>query len=244
MLNSREGQKVPQVTFPIRVNGEWQKVSSDALFKGRTVVLFALPGAFTPTCSSTHLPRYNELAGVLKVNGVDSVICLAVNDPFVMETWKQAQHAEGIDFVPDGNGKFTEGMGLLVDKSEIGLGQRSWRYSMLVKDGLIEKMFIEPDEPGDPLKVSDADTMLNYINPRAKAPPRITFFGKPGCPHCARARKLLGDKGLRFEEIELGSHGITISSMQAVSGRGTTPQVYVDGQHIGGADELAVWLAK
>jgi glutaredoxin-like protein len=244
MLNSREGQRVPNVTFPIRVNGDWQKVSSDTVFKGKTVVLFALPGAFTPTCSSRHLPRFNELAGVLQANGVDSVVCLAVNDPFVMETWGAEQHAESIDFLPDGNAEFSAGMGLLVDKSEIGMGKRSWRYSMLVKDGLIEKMFIEPEEPGDPFMVSDADTMLNYINPKASPPPRITFFGKPGCPHCARARKMLGDKGLRFEEIELGSHGISYSSLQAVTGRGTTPQVYIDGQHIGGADELTLWLAK
>jgi glutaredoxin-like protein len=190
------------------------------------------------------LPRFNELAEVFKANGIDSVICLSVNDPFVMETWKEEQNAEGIYFLPDGNGEFSAGMGLLVDKSEIGLGKRSWRYSMLVKDGLIKKMFIEPEEPGDPFKVSDADTMLNYINPKASPPPRVTFFSKPGCPHCARARKMLKDKGYRFEEIELGSHGISYSSLQAVSGRGTTPQVYIDGQHVGGADELAIWLAK
>jgi len=244
MLKSREGQRVPDVTFPIRVDGEWKKVTSDAVFKGKTVVLFALPGAFTPTCSSRHLPRYNELAGVLKANGVDSVVCLAVNDPFVMETWKLEQNAANIDFLPDGNAEFSAGMGLLVDKSDIGLGKRSWRYSMLVKDGLIEKMFIEPQEPGDPFKVSDADTMLHYINPKASAPPRITFFSKTGCSHCARARKMLGEKGLRFEEIELGRHGISYSSLQAVSGQGTTPQVYIEGKHIGGADELATWLAK
>lgn len=244
MLKSREGQKVPNVTFPIRVNGEWAKVDSDALFKGKTVVLFALPGAFTPTCSSLHLPRFNELAGVFKANGIDSLICLAVNDPFVMETWQTAQDAENIEFLPDGNGEFSEGMGLLVDKTAIGMGKRSWRYSMLVKDGLIEKMFIEPEEPGDPFKVSDADTMLNYINPKASPPPRVTFFSKPGCQHCARAREMLVEKGLRFEEIELGSHGISYSSLQAVSGHGTTPQVYVDGQNVGGADELAIWLAK
>ena len=244
MLKSREGQTVPNVTFPIRVNDEWQKVTSDALFKGKTVVLFALPGAFTPTCSSTHLPRFNELAGVLKANGVDSVVCLSVNDPFVMETWKEAQNAENIYFLPDGNGEFSEGMGLLVDKSEIGMGKRSWRYSMLVKDGLIEKMFIEPEQPGDPFKVSDADTMLTYINPNASPPARITLFSKPGCPHCARARKMLRDRSLSFEEIELGSNGVSYSSLQAVTGRGTTPQVYIDGQHIGGADDLATWLAK
>ena len=244
MLKSREGQKVPNVTFPIRVHGEWHTVDSDNLFKGKTVVLFALPGAFTPTCSNMHLPRYNELASVFKANGIDRLICLAVNDPFVMETWQMAQHTDNIDFIPDGNGEFSEGMDLLVDKSAIGLGKRSWRYSMLVKDGLIEKMFIEPEEPGDPFKVSDAETMLHYINAKASLPPRVTFFSKPGCEHCARARKMLVDKGLRFEEIELGSHGISYSSLQAVSGRGTTPQVYVDGQHVGGADNLALWLVR
>ena len=96
MQKSREGQNVPNVTFPIRVNDEWQKVSSDDLFKGKTVVLFGLPGAFTPTCSSRHLPRYNELVGVFKANGIDSVICLSVNDPFVMETWKAEQNAEDV----------------------------------------------------------------------------------------------------------------------------------------------------
>jgi glutathione-dependent peroxiredoxin len=105
-------------------------------------------------------------------------------------------------------------------------------------------MFIEPQEPGDPLKVSDADTLLHYLNPKAKPPPNITFFSKPSCQHCARARKVLMEKGLHFEEIELDTHGVSYSSLQAVSGQGTTPQVYVDGQHIGGADELAIWLAK
>ena len=244
MLQSRESHEVPKVTFPIRVDNEWQKVTSDALFKGKTVVLFALPGAFTPTCSSAHLPRYNELAEVFKRNGIDSIICLSVNDPFVMAAWKEDQHAENIYFLPDGNGEFSAGMGLLVDKSDIGLGKRSWRYSMLVKDGVIEKMFIEAEGPGDPFKVSDADTLLNYINPNASLPVQITMFSKPGCPHCARARKMLTEKGYRFEDIELGSHGISFSSLKAVTGQGTTPQVYIDGQHIGGADELEIWLAK
>ena len=211
MQKSREGQNVPNVTFPIRVNDEWQKVSSDDLFKGKTVVLFGLPGAFTPTCSSRHLPRYNELVGVFKANGIDSVICLSVNDPFVMETWKAEQNAEDIYFLPDGNCEFSQGMGMLVDKSEIGLGKRSWRYSMLVKDGLISKMFIEAEGPGDPFEVSDADTMLKHINPNVSLPARVTLFSKPGCPHCARARKMLDDKYLRFEEIELGSNGVTFS---------------------------------
>jgi glutaredoxin-like protein len=244
MLKSREGQKVPSVTFQVRVNGEGQERNSDGIFAGKTVALFALPGAFTPTCSSRHVPRFNELAGTLKANGVDSVVCLAVNDAFVMETWKHEQHADNIDFLPDGNAEFTVGMGLLVDKTDSGLGHRSRRYSMLVKDGVIEKMFVEADEPGDPFRVSDADTLLHYINPKAIAPPRISFFSKPGCAYCARARRMLQDKGYHYEEIRLGSPGISYTSLQAVSGRGTTPQVYMDGKHIGGADELALWLAQ
>jgi glutaredoxin-like protein len=161
-----------------------------------------------------------------------------------MAAWKEDQHAENIYFLPDGNCEFSTGMGLLVDKSEIGLGKRSWRYSMLVKDGVIEKMFIEAKGPGDPFRVSDADTLLNYINPNASLPAQITMLSKPGCPHCARARKMLTEKGYRFEDIELGSHSISFSSLKAVTGQGTTPQVYIDGQHIGGADELETWLAK
>ncbi|MCP5161417.1 MAG: glutathione peroxidase [Hahellaceae bacterium] len=242
--STKEGHRVPQVTFPIRVNNEWQKVTTDNLFKGKTVVLFALPGAYTPTCSSTHLPRYNELASVFKDNGVDSIVCLSVNDPFVMNSWQEDQKADQVYFLPDGNGAFTEGMGMLVDKAELGFGKRSWRYSMLVKDGVIEKMFIEPDLPGDPFKVSDADTMLNYINPNANLPARVTLFSKPGCPHCARARNQLMQRGFRFEDIELGTHGVSYSSLQAVTGRGTTPQVFIDGKHIGGADDLEAWLAQ
>ena len=142
MLDNIEGQSVPSVTFPTRQGDEWVNVTTDELFKGKTVAVFALPGAFTPTCSSTHLPRYNELAGVLKENGVDEVICLSVNDTFVMNAWLADQEAENITVVPDGSGDFTEGMGMLVNKNDIGFGQRSWRYSMLVKDCVIEKMFI------------------------------------------------------------------------------------------------------
>jgi len=244
MLENREGQKVPSVVFHTRQNNEWVDVSTDELFAGKRVVLFALPGAFTPTCSSTHLPRYNELAGVFAEAGIDDIICLSVNDSFVMNAWKEDQDAENIRFIPDGSGKFSEGMGMLVNKDDLGFGQRSWRYSMVVNDGVIEKMFIEPDVPGDPFKVSDADTMLNYVAPNAQLPARVTLFTKPGCPHCARAKKALGEKGFRYEEIELGSHGVSYSSLAAVSGQGTTPQVYVDGERIGGADELEAWLGK
>ena len=112
-MKNREGQKVPNVTFKTRANGEFVNVTTNDLFKGKTVVAFSLPGAFTPTCSSTHLPRYNELAGVLKENGVDEIVCISVNDAFVMDAWKKDQEAENVTLIPDGNGEFTEGMGML-----------------------------------------------------------------------------------------------------------------------------------
>lgn len=243
MLENREGKRVPDVVFHQIEGEQWKDVTSNDLFAGKTVIVFALPGAFTPTCSSTHLPRYNELASVFKANGVDDIICLSVNDTFVMNCWKADQNAENITFIADGNGEFSEGMGLLVDKSVIGFGKRSWRYSMLVKDGVIEKMFIEPEEPGDPFTVSDADTMLLYMNANAEMPTRVTVITKPGCPHCARAKKLLDSKGMKFEEIELGKNGLSYSTLQAVSGKGTTPQIFIDGMLIGGADELEAKLS-
>lgn len=242
MLENIEGKAVPNVTFKTRQGDNWVDVSTDDIFKGKTVVLFALPGAFTPTCSSTHLPRYNELAETFRKEGVDSIQCLSVNDTFVMNSWAADQHADHIQFIPDGNGEFSAGMGMLVDKDDLGFGKRSWRYSMLVKDGVIEKMFIEPDVPGDPFEVSDADTMLNYINASAAQPKRVTVFTKPGCPHCARAKKALSEYGYKYEEIELGKNGVSYSSLQAVTGAGTTPQVFIDGERIGGADDLEAYL--
>ena len=242
MLRNSEGKRVPNVTFRTRRNGQWKNVTTGEIFDGRTVVVFSLPGAFTPTCSSTHVPRFNELAPTLRKAGVDEVVCIAVNDAFVMEEWKRDQKADNITFLPDGNGEFTEGMGLLVDKASLGFGRRSWRYSMLVKDGVVQKMFIEPEKEGDPFEVSDADTMLRYIAPNLKAPEPVTLFTKPGCPHCARAKELLAEKGVVYEEVALGE-GITSSTLRAVSGRGTTPQVFIGGKHIGGADDLEQYFA-
>ncbi|MTI50496.1 MAG: glutathione peroxidase [Alcanivorax sp.] len=242
MLENREGEKVPEVTFRTREGNEWKDVTTNDLFAGKNVVVFALPGAFTPTCSSTHLPRYNELAPVFKANGIDEIVCLSVNDGFVMNAWAGDQDASNIRFIPDGNGEFSEKMGMLVGKQDLGFGPRSWRYSMLVKDGVIEKMFIEPEKPGDPFEVSDADTMLTHINGEASLPQRVTIFTKPGCPHCARAKRELRDAGFKFEEIELGNRGLSYSTLAAVTGAGTTPQVYIEGQRIGGADELSDWL--
>ena len=243
MFENKEGQRVPAVIFKTRADGEFIDVSSDDIFSGKTVAVFSLPGAFTPTCSSTHLPRFNELAGVFKDNGVDEIVCISVNDAFVMDAWKQNQEADNVMLIPDGNGDFTRGMGMLVDKSDIGFGERSWRYSMLVKDGVIEKMFIEPDVPGDPFEVSDADTMLAWINPEANKPAAVSIITRPGCPFCARAKNLLAKHGVDYDEISLGTHAAT-RSVRAITGRDTVPQVFINSELIGGAEELEQYFAQ
>ena len=243
MFENREGQRVPNVSFRVRKNNQWKTVTTGDLFAGKTVVVFSLPGAFTPTCSSTHLPRYNELAPAFSANGVDTILCVSVNDTFVMNEWARDQESDNIAFMPDGNGEFTEGMGMLVDKNDLGFGKRSWRYSMLVKNGVIEKMFIEPEKPGDPFEVSDADTMLDYINPNAKKPDQVVVFTRDGCEFCARAKKSLGDAGHEYVEVPL-NHSIRTKVIGALTGRGTVPQVFINGRHIGGAEEVERYLKK
>lgn len=146
---------------------EWKNVTSDELFKGKRVILFALPGAFTPTCSSNHLPGYEAKYDDFKKLGIDDVICLSVNDAFVMYQWGRHQRVEKVRLLPDGSGAFSRQMGMLVDKDNLGFGMRSWRYSMYVVDGEIQKLFVEPgledNCPTDPFAVSDADTMLEWL---------------------------------------------------------------------------------
>jgi peroxiredoxin len=169
-------QQVPQIVFKTRVRDEsvegpnpyrWQDLTSDDIFAGKKVVVFALPGAFTPTCSSTHLPRFEELYDEFKAEGIDEVYCLSVNDAFTMFQWGRHQGIEKVKLLPDGCGDFTRAMGMLVRKDNLGFGMRSWRYSMLVEDGSITKLFSEPgmqdDCPTDPFEISDADTLLAYI---------------------------------------------------------------------------------
>ncbi len=242
-LKSHEGQPVPKVSFRYRDGGEWKETTSDKLFKGRTVAVFSLPGAFTPTCSSTHLPRFNELAPAFKANGVDQVVCIAVNDPFVMEEWARSQECNNVFVLPDGNGAFTEQMGMLVDKSDLNFGKRSWRYSMLVRDGMVDKMFIEPDEPGDPFKVSDADTLLHYVNKDAKEPDQIALLTREGCGFCAAAKKQLHDAGIEFAEVDL-PHTIRTRALGAIAKARTVPQLFVNGELIGDSEKIAAWVAK
>lgn len=237
-----QGTRIPDVTLKTRRDGEWHDLKTGAYFAGRTVVVFALPGAFTPTCSTSHLPRYDELAPVLREHGVDEIVCLSVNDAFVMEAWAAQQGTEHITFLPDGNGDLTRELGMLVDKQDLGFGSRSWRYSMLVKDGVVDKAFVEPNKPGDPFEVSDADTMLRHIAADAELPPEVTIFTKPGCQFCARAKELLHVHGLRYEEIELGA-GVSYSTLHNVTGRRTAPQTYIDGTHLDGVEALEQHLA-
>ena len=122
MKTDKQGQAIPNVTFRTREGHEWIDVSSEQIFKGKRVAVFSLPGAFTPTCSSSHVPRFNQLQPVFKEHGVDEIICISVNDAFVMNEWKLDQQADNITFLPDGNGDFTEGMGMLVDKQDLGFG--------------------------------------------------------------------------------------------------------------------------
>jgi peroxiredoxin len=171
-----EGTPVPSVTFKTRVRDEsvggenpyrWQDVTSDEIFKGKKVVVFGLPGAFTPTCSSTHAPGFEAAYDDFKALGVDEVYCLSVNDAFVMKQWADKLGITKVKMLPDGNGEFTKGMGMLVSKANLGFGERSWRYSMVVEDGVISKLFIEPgimhECEEDPFTVSDATTILDYL---------------------------------------------------------------------------------
>jgi glutaredoxin-like protein len=243
MFTNREGQSVPQVTFRTRVDGEWKSVTTGEIFKGKTVVVFSLPGAFTPTCSSTHLPRYNELAPAFRANGVDAIVCLSVNDAFVMNEWAKEQESDNVRLIPDGNGEFAEKMGMLVDKADLGFGKRSWRYSMLVKDGVIQKMFIEPHKPGDPFEVSDADTLLAYINPKAKKPDQVAILTREGCSFCAKAKALLTERGYDYAEVPL-EHKVRTQVVGAIAGAQTVPQVFINGTRIGGWEALEVWARK
>lgn len=186
-------ERVPDVVFKTRVRDEsvggsnpyrWEDKTTQDIFGGKKVVVFSLPGAFTPTCSSNHLPRYEELYDQFKALGVDEIICVSVNDAFVMFQWGKHVGAKNVFLLPDGNGEFTRKMGMLVEKSNLGFGMRSWRYSMFVNDGKIEKIFTEPDFgdncPTDPFEVSDADTMLAYLKgeqPGGVSEPRLAFVG-------------------------------------------------------------------
>jgi peroxiredoxin len=169
--------RVPEVVFKTRVRDEslggdnpfrWQDVSTADIFSGKSIVVLALPGAFTPTCTSTHLPGFEAKYDEIKSKGVDEIYCLSVNDAFSMFQWAKNLNISKVKMLPDGNGDFSAGMGMLVKKNNLGFGDRSWRYAMHVVDGEIKQMFAEPGKmdncPEDPFTVSDVDTMLDYLS--------------------------------------------------------------------------------
>lgn len=156
-----EGDKIPAVNLRQMTAEGPKEVSTDALFKGKRVVLFAVPGAFTPTCSARHLPGFVEKADQLKAKGIDTIACVSVNDAFVMDAWGKAQNCAGkVEMLADGNGDFTRALGLEMDATKVGLGQRSKRYSMLVEDGVVKQLNVE--QPGA-FEVSSAEYMLNRL---------------------------------------------------------------------------------
>jgi peroxiredoxin len=167
---------VPNVVFKTRVRDEsiggqnpfrWQDVTTADVFKGKKVVIVALPGAFTPTCSGTHLPGFEAKYQQFLDQGIDEVYCVSVNDAFTMFQWSKNLEIKNVKMLPDGNGDFTRLMGMLVKKDNLGFGSRSWRYSMLVEDQKIVQIFEEAGKADnhaeDPFEMSDVDTILNFI---------------------------------------------------------------------------------
>lgn len=156
-----EGQKIPEATLKTMADGGMQDVSTSELFAGKKAVLFAVPGAFTPTCSKQHLPGFVEKADALRKKGVDLVACVSVNDAFVMDAWGRSAGAEGkVTMLADGNGDFAKAMGLDFDGSGIGFGIRSQRYAAIIEDGVVKKLFVEK-----PMKfeVSSAEAVLDAL---------------------------------------------------------------------------------
>ena len=154
------GDRLPEATLVKAGADGPEQVDTAAYFAGRRVALFAVPGAFTPTCSARHLPGFIERATELKAKGVDEVACTAVNDPFVMAAWAKQAGAEGITMLADGNGAFADALGLSFDGSKFGMGKRSQRYSMIVNDGVVEQLNVEA--PGE-FKVSSADYLIEAL---------------------------------------------------------------------------------
>jgi peroxiredoxin len=179
MSENMLGKVVPAVVFKTRVRDEsiegpnpfrWQDVSSYEYFGGKRVILFSLPGAFTPTCSTFQLPGFEENYDKFKALGIDEIYCMSVNDSFVMNAWAKNQDIKNVKVIPDGSAEFTDGIGMLVAKDNLGFGVRSWRYAAIVNNGVIEAWFEEPGRedncPTDPYNVSSPEYVLRYLETR------------------------------------------------------------------------------
>ncbi|MDO5612236.1 MAG: peroxiredoxin [Paracoccus sp. (in: a-proteobacteria)] len=178
------GDKIPQVTFQTRVRDEsvggpnpfrWQEMTSDDYFKGKRVILFSLPGAFTPTCSTYQLPGFEKSFQQFRDLGIDVIYCMSVNDSFVMNQWAKSQNLQNVSVIPDGSGAFTEQAGMLVRKDNLGFGARSWRYAAVVNDGVVEAWFEEPgrcdDCADDPYGETSPENLLKYLQNAQVAEP-------------------------------------------------------------------------
>jgi len=167
----KQGDKLPEVNFRVRSLGEWQDTNTDTYFKGKKVILFSLPGAFTPTCSNQQLPGFEKLAGVFKEHGIEEIYCMSVNDSFVMNAWADKQKLENVKVIPDGNGEFTEKAGMLCSKRDKCFGDRSWRYAAIINDSVVEKVFEEPgkadDITTDPYGESSPENVLKFLQATA-----------------------------------------------------------------------------
>ena len=171
--------KIPKVTFRVRVGdeeptdggcaigGEWKNMTTDDYFKDKRVLIFSLPGAFTPTCSTMQLPGFEEHYDELKATGIDEIYCVSVNDSFVMNAWTREQKIDNIKVIPDGSGEVTRGMGMLVDKDNLSFGKRSWRYAAVIRNGRVVQMFeeagIRDEMDSDPYEVSTPENVLELL---------------------------------------------------------------------------------
>ena len=168
----KEGYQIPQVEFIFRESGEFVTRKSAELFDGKRVVIFSLPGAFTPTCSAYQLPGFEEKYEEFQSLGIDEIYCISVNDGFVMNAWAQDQNIENVKLIPDGNAYFTRSMGMLVRKSNLGFGERSWRYAAVINNGIIEKLFVEDGQcdnaDSDPYEETTPDKVLEYVKSTVK----------------------------------------------------------------------------
>ena len=231
------GRPLPDVTLRL-ADPPHEKIGSRAFVGSGRVALIGLPGAFTPTCTGLHVPRFEELADELAQAGVSRILCTAVNDAFVMDAWRHSLRTTRIEYAGDGNGDLHRALGLLRDMRDEGMGERARRYTMLVRDGTIEKAWVEADEAGDPFAVTTADVMLHHLRPDAH-PLDVMVFTRPNCGWSRRALQALDAAHIPYRTAEVGPRGL-----RGVAGRQTTPQVFVDGEHIGGCEDLEAWLRR
>lgn len=243
-FNSLTDTKISQTaTVPIRQAGQWHKkdFQTDVLH-GKKVIIFGLPGAFTPTCSSSHLPRYEQLYDTFKAQGIDEIWCLAINDTFVMNAWAKHQGVSKVKMLPDGNGSITRILGMTTQKTDLGFGDRAWRFSILINNGVVEQHFIENpnSKEADPFEVSDADTMLNAINPIALKPTDVMVFTKTDCTFCLELKKALKSSNTPHTEIVLpdSSRNATLRAILGPQANHTVPLAFINGSPFQGSQPI------